>query len=206
MTFVAGSTLFPARRAIGIFLALYFPLVPALHAQPNPDMIKSERGFLSKPDQKKQPESDQITFPQAPRQANLVALDSELTDGRYEYFIDRASVSMGSDQILRYTVVLQSDTGARNVFYEGIRCASSEFKTYAYATESGEFRPMTSASWRKLSTTAPYDYRRLLAQRYVCDRDGWPLNEKQVQKRIAQIEPARRRGSRDQGPFGPGGQ
>ncbi len=206
MTFVAGSTLFPARRAIGIFLALCFPLVPALHAQPNPDMIKSERGFLSKPDQKKQPESDQITFPQAPRQANLVALDSELTDGRYEYFIDRASVSMGSDQILRYTVVLQSDTGARNVFYEGIRCATSEFKTYAYATQSGEFRPMTSASWRKLSTTAPYDYRRLLAQRYVCDRDGWPLNEKQVQKRIAQIEPARRRGSRDQGPFGPGGQ
>ncbi len=206
MTFVAGSTLFPARRAIGIFLALCFPLVPALHAQPNPDMIESERGFLSKPDQNKQPESDQITFPQAPQKSDLVRLDSELTDGRYEYFIDRASVSMGSDQILRYTVVLQSDTGARNVFYEGIRCASSEFKTYAYATESGEFRPMTSASWRKLSTTAPYDYRRLLAQRYVCDRDGWPLNEKQVQKRIAQIEPARRRGSRDQGPFGPGGQ
>ena len=206
MTFVAGSTLFPARRAIGIFLALCFSLVPALHAQPNPDMIESERGFLSKPDRKKRPESDQITFPQAPRKADLIPLDSELTDRRYEYFIDRASISMGGDQVLRYTVVLQSDSGARNVFYEGISCATSEFKTYAYATQSGEFRPMTSASWRKLSTTAPYDYRRLLAQRYVCDRNGWPLDEKQVQKRIAQIDPDRRRGLRDQGPFGPGGQ
>ena len=206
MTFVAGSTLTPARRAIGIFLGLCFPLVQTLHAQPNPDMIESEREFLSTPDWERWSESDQITFPQAPRNTDLVPLDSELTDGRYQYLIDRASVSMGSDQVLRYTVVLQSDTGARNVLYEGIRCATSEFKTYAYATQGGEFRPMTSASWRKLSTTAPYDYRRLLAQRYVCDRDGWPLDEKQVQKRIAQIEPARRRGSRDQGAFGPGGQ
>ena len=206
MTFVPGSTLFPARRAIGIFLALCFPFVPALHAQPNPDLIPSENEFLSSPDSKKWSESDQIALPEAPQKGDLVRLDSELTDGRYEYFIDRASVSMGSDQVLRYTVVLQSDTGARNVFYEGIRCATSEFKTYAYATQSGEFKLMTSASWRKLSTTNPYDYRRLLAQRYICDRDGWPLDEKQVQKRIAQIDPDRRRSSRDRGPFGPGGQ
>ena len=193
MTFIAGSNLSPARRAIGIFLGLSLLIPQALHAQPNPDMIESEKEFLSKPDWERWSESDQLAFPQAPRKADLVALDSDLTDGRYEYFIDRASVSMGNDQVLRYTVVLQSSGGGRNVLYEGIRCATSEFKTYAYATHSGEFRPLTSASWRKLSTTAPYDYRRLLAERYVCDRDGWPLDEKQVQKRIAQNDPGRNR-------------
>lgn len=191
MTFVAGSTSFPAKRVHGVFLGLCIVLAQNLYAQPNPDMIPSENEFLSSPDKKKWSEIDQIALPQAPRDADLVRLDSELVEGRYEYFIDRASISLGADKVLRYTVVLESKTGVRNIFYEGIRCATSEFRTYAYATQTGEFRPLTSKSWQKLKTTGPYNYRRLLAERYVCDREGWALNEKQVQMRIVQNDPAR---------------
>jgi hypothetical protein len=114
-----------------------------------------------------------------------------LIDGSYEYFIDQTSVAMGSDEVLRYTVVLESKTGARNIFYEGIHCASSEYRTYAYATQTGGFKPMASKAWRKLKATGPYDYRRLLAERYVCDQNGWALDEEQVRKRITQNDSAR---------------
>lgn len=204
MTPLAGSIRSPSTPLAGILLGLLLCVAQSVQAQPNLDLKESERGFLSSPD-KKRTESDQIEFPQPPREADLVGLDSELIQGRYQYFIDRASVSMGSDEVLRYTVVLESNTGARNVFYEGIRCATSEFRTYAYATRTGEFKPLASKAWRKLNTTGPYDYRRLLADRYVCDRNGWPLKEKQVRERILQNDPARsqNRPRRDYyGPFG----
>lgn len=178
------------QRLAGILLVFFLGIARCVEAQPDLELKESERRFLSRPD-KRWSESDQFEYPEAPREANLVRLDSELIEGGYDYFIDRASVSMGSDEVLRYTVVLEPTAGARNIFYEGIRCATSEFKTYAYAAETGGFKPLAVQTWRKLKTTGPYDYRRLLAERYVCDRDGWALNEKEVQQRIVQNDPAR---------------
>ncbi len=204
MTPTAGSDSSPIHRLKYLLLGLLLGLAQSLHAQRNPDIGQPEREFLSSPEEKWS-ESDQIKFPHAPHEGDLVRLDSKLIEGRYEYFIDRASISMGSDTVLRYTVVLESNNGARNTFYEGIRCATSEFKTYAYFTQTGEFKALASKAWRKLKSTGPYDYRRLLAERYVCDRNGWPLNEKQVQERIAQNDPAgiqRRPKLSDPDPFG----
>lgn len=189
---VAASHSSPTQHLGGIVPALLLSLVQSVHAQPNPDMIESDKKFLSSPD-KEWSESEQIEFPDVPRQTELVPLDSESVDERYEYFIDPASVSVGSDKVARYSVVLESKSGVRNIFYEGIRCATSEFKTYAYATQTGRFKPLASPFWRKLKTTRPHDYRRLLAERYVCDRDGWALDEKQVQERISKNNFARPR-------------
>jgi hypothetical protein len=180
----------PSRqRLAGILLAFVLGIAQSVLAQPDLERKASERGFLSDPEDKWS-ESDQIKYPEAPREPNLARLDPELIRDRYKYFIDRASVTMGSDRVLRYTVVIEPPDGARNVFYEGIRCATSEFKTYAYATNTGKFRPLAAQKWRKLKTTAPYDYRRLLAERYVCNSEGWALDEEQVQKRLAQGDPA----------------
>ena len=179
-------------RLAGILLVVVLAIAQNVMAQPGSEREASERRFLSDPEEKWS-ESGQIKYPEVPREANLVRLDSELIQGRYDYFIDRASVTMGSDQVLRYTVVIEPPNGARNVFYEGIRCATSEFKTYAYATGTGKFRSLAAQVWRKLESTGPYDYRRLLAERYVCDSGGWALDEKQVQKRIVQNDPARLR-------------
>ena len=199
---LAGSNQFPTLQVIAILLGFLLGFAQSAYGQRNPDLMKSEREFLSSPEEKWS-ESDEIGYPDAPRDANLVSLDSESIGGPYQIFIDRTSVSMGADGVLRYTVVLKSKSGARNTFYEGIRCATSEYKTYAYATHTGEFRPMASSSWRKLKTTAPYDYRRLLEAHYVCDRHGWALDEEQVQRRIVQSNPARIRHRPGQSGFGP---
>jgi hypothetical protein len=177
------------RRLAGIVLLFVLGADARVTAQPNLEMKASEKGFLSDGSEKWS-ESDRIEYPDVPRQANLVPLDSELIGGDHDYFIDRASVSMGEDGVLRYTIVVRPPKGAGNVLYEGIRCATAEYKTYAYATSSGEFRPLTAQVWRKLKTKAYNDYHRVLAERYVCDQGGATLSEKQVQKRIAQNDPS----------------
>lgn len=57
------------------------------------------------------------------------------------YGVDPASVSLGADGVIRYVMVARSDSGALNAWYEGLRCASAEVKTYA------RWRPGTPGSW-----------------------------------------------------------
>src|SRR5687768_7040175 len=56
-----------------------------------------------------------------------VALNSQLV-----YGVDPATISISNkDGVVRYVVVASNASGARNVMYEGIRCSTGEFKTYA---------------------------------------------------------------------------
>ena len=43
----------------------------------------------------------------------------------------RTSLTVGTDGVVRYTVVVTSPAGARNVNYEGIRCDTYEWRLYA---------------------------------------------------------------------------
>ncbi|UUZ72838.1 CNP1-like family protein [Polaromonas sp. P1(28)-8] len=46
--------------------------------------------------------------------------------------VDPATIRISnSDGLVRYVMVATSASGARNVMYEGIRCATGEYKTYA---------------------------------------------------------------------------
>lgn len=61
----------------------------------------------------------------------LVTFDAPLSSSLI-YGVDPASVSISnSDSLVRYVMVATSASGARNVMYEGIRCATGEVKTYA---------------------------------------------------------------------------
>jgi hypothetical protein len=61
-----------------------------------------------------------------------------------------ASVSVGSDGVVRYVVVATSATGAVNALYEGLRCNSAEFKVYARHSGSGGWTLAKDSSWRPL--------------------------------------------------------
>ena len=65
------------------------------------------------------------------------------------YGVDPASVSISnSDGIVRYVVVATSAAGAKNVFYEGFRCATGEVRTYARAKPDGTWVPVTNSEWK----------------------------------------------------------
>jgi hypothetical protein len=180
-------------RLAGVLLVFVLGAASSAVAQEEDwDHKRRDTGYLTKPGERWS-ESDGIRYPEAPLEENLAPLDSDLIRGNDNYFLDRASLNVGKDKVLRYTIVIEPPGGGRNVFYEGIRCATSEYKTYAYGTSSGAFSPLGTVKWRKLSSTEWNDYHRVLAKRYVCDQNGWALDVEQVQERIVQNEPFRMR-------------
>lgn len=74
-----------------------------------------------------------------------------------------------SDGIVRYVIVATSASGARNVMYEGIRCSTAEFKTYARYSPDGHWNPVLRPEWRSLFDNMPSKHALRLAQAGVCD-------------------------------------
>lgn len=65
------------------------------------------------------------------------------------YGVDPASFSISqSDGIVRYVVVATSAGGAKNVMYEGLRCATGEVRTYARAKPDGTWVPVANSEWK----------------------------------------------------------
>ncbi|MCX7693265.1 CNP1-like family protein [Tepidimonas taiwanensis] len=77
----------------------------------------------------------------------VVSVHSQLRFG-----VDPASVTLGPDGVIRYVIVAQSDSGTLNAWYEGLRCATAQVKTYAHWNPGppGEWRMNANAAWRNL--------------------------------------------------------
>jgi hypothetical protein len=144
-----------------------------------------------------------VRFPPIPKVRNLIRLDPESVGTRYEYFIDGPSILLGTDQVIRYTVVLQSDTGVRNVFFEGIRCETMAAKTYGYASRRGGFKPLTSSTWKDVRDrdVGPAAYRLLLADKFMCDSNGWPIAGEKARAKLTRAARRRTSGRQDDDPF-----
>ena len=69
---------------------------------------------------------------------------SSATDNRF--FIDPASLSVGEDGVVRYTLIVVSPAGATNITFEGIRCKTREFKIYAFGRD-GSWSRNRHARW-----------------------------------------------------------
>ena len=65
------------------------------------------------------------------------------------YGVDPASVSISkTDGVVRYVVVATTAAGAKNVIYEGLRCATGEVRTYARARPDGSWVPVANSEWK----------------------------------------------------------
>ena len=64
-------------------------------------------------------------LPPTPKAENLIEFNvSSATRNRH--FVDTASISVGEDKVVRYTVVIEAAGGAKNVLFEGMRCETGE--------------------------------------------------------------------------------
>lgn len=126
-----------------------------------------------------------VRFPPLPKPGKLIELDSSAIGTRYQYYLDPASVSVGKDGVTRYTIVIVSPSGARNVLYEGIHCDASNARTFGYATRTSRgFQPATGSRWEPLEINGARAYRYYLADRFVCDQVGSALDIKAVRRRL----------------------
>lgn len=97
---------------------------------------------------------------------NLIALDLKGTSLRFG--VDPASISVGSDDVVRYVVVAASASGVTNGIYEGIRCSTGEVKVYARHNPDSGWVPARSAEWQSLHATTNYRYSLYIARNGVC--------------------------------------
>lgn len=86
-----------------------------------------------------------------------------------KFAIDPNSLSVGKDEVVRYTVVITSPNGARNVNYEGIRCAAFEWRLYASLNADHDGWDQTVANdWTRIETGTLNAYHSVLLQDYLC--------------------------------------
>jgi len=104
--------------------------------------------------------------PPAIKLDGLIPLDMPRSALRFG--VDPASVSLGSDRIVRYVVVAVSTTGAVNALYEGIRCDSGESKVYARGSASGGWTVAKDSPWRTLHDGQSSSHSLLIARTGAC--------------------------------------
>lgn len=102
--------------------------------------------------------------PPALRTNGLIPL--EIPGSQLRYGVDPASVSLGSDGVVRYVVVAASAGGAVNGIYEGIRCSTGEYKVYA--RNSGKGWAMSGSDWRRLHDEPRSRHSLLVARTGAC--------------------------------------
>lgn len=109
----------------------------------------------------------QAQLPAYPRKENLLRFDVSSATGN-TYSIDTASLSIGQDEVVRYTVVIDSPHGARTVNYEGMRCDPAEFKIYAFGRDDSSWSKNRYAKWEAYKLRSLLSYHKALFENYFC--------------------------------------
>lgn len=115
-----------------------------------------------------------IRVPAYPKQADLIEFFVSAASS-FKFFIDRASLSVGKDGVVRYTLVARSPSGAENVSYEGIRCGAGIYKVYAHGRADGTWseRP---GEWRPIEPKSVQRWHNELRREYFC-RQSSPIHD-----------------------------
>lgn len=122
------------------------------------------------PEEKEKAEwvEEAITPPAYPQNSDLIKIAMNATSN--EFFVDSKSISVGADQVIRYTMVIRSDTGAENVTFEGIRCETREQKLYYLGRKDGSWGNARSAKWREVGETGAVTYQKILMNDFFCPK------------------------------------
>ncbi|RKT25111.1 CNP1-like family protein [Paraburkholderia sp. RAU2J] len=108
------------------------------------------------------------TLPPLPQESNLLPFEVS-GNTPLQFAIDRNSLSVGTDGVVRYTVVVTSPSGARNVNYEGIRCDTYEWRLYAGLNADHDGWDRTVANeFSRIENGALNAYHAALYQDYMC--------------------------------------
>jgi len=109
-----------------------------------------------------------VELPPWPEPGRLLEVAVNRANFPFRVYIDPDSVSIGDDGVLRYTVVVVSTTGSRNISYEGMRCSKRSYRRYAYGAGGG-WSPLEGKPWRQLLESGMDNYRYVLYRDYLCD-------------------------------------
>lgn len=157
------------RRLLPLLLALLALFAGAAAAQRtnNPGEIsgpQQQRNWESE-DEKRNHLQSAVTLPAWPKNENLIEFYVSNTTS-FRFFIDAASVSVGADRVVRYTLIARSQSGVANVSYEGIRCDNGTYTVYAYGRD--ERWSVRESEWRDIEPKSTARWHHELRANYFC--------------------------------------
>lgn len=114
-------------------------------------------------------EEQQSQLPPYPRQENLILVNIG-PGGSFDFLVDAGSVSVGSDGVVRYTLVARSTSGAVNVSFEGIRCNTRERKLYGFGRPDGTWTRAKNSDWVQITRIQVNLHHVALADDYFCPK------------------------------------
>jgi CNP1-like family len=109
----------------------------------------------------------QAQLPAYPKRENLVTFTVPGAPDN-TYAIDTTSISIGDDEVVRYSVVIASSYGAMTVNFEGMRCDPTEFKIYAFGHVDNTWSKNRYAKWEAYELRAARSYHKALFEDYFC--------------------------------------
>jgi len=153
----------PLRGVVSLVLLCCAPTVYAeLDAE---DAGGVQQNYIEKPDVWEELDA---ALPGYPEKKNLVDLGIATDAMQYTVYLDKPSLLMGEDGVVRYTVVLVSTSDVWNVSHEGLRCGEKQYRRYAYGV-NGKWQPLNNSPWRDVRGSGANRYRQILYASYFCN-------------------------------------
>jgi hypothetical protein len=107
-----------------------------------------------------------VTLPAYPQAQDLLPFFvSAATE--FRFFIDRTSLAVGKDGVVRYTLVARSPQGAESVSYEGIRCSARSYRIYATGRADRSWS-QRDLPWRRIEPRSVQRWHNALWAEYLC--------------------------------------
>lgn len=154
------------KRLLPLLIALITGAAAAQRTN-NPGEIsgpQQQRDWESEDEKRNRPESA-VAPPAWPKNENLIEFYVSNTTS-FRFYIDAASLSVGGDRVVRYTLIARSQSGVVNVSYEGMRCDSGTYKIYAYGND-GRWAAR-EAEWRDIEPKSTARWHHELRTSYFC--------------------------------------
>lgn len=112
-------------------------------------------------------QESEVSMPAPPARERLQAFYvSATTENRF--MLDPETISVGNDGVVRYVLIVESASGARNVSYEGIRCESAERRLYAFGRADGSWSPARGKLWVPIQGNSLNRQHAALYSEYFC--------------------------------------
>jgi CNP1-like family protein len=144
-------------------LLLLLGVVLTAHAEQQPSYF--EQDFDS--DEKSWREIE-AQLPPYPKAENLLPFDVSPSIPSH-YFVDASSISVGTDGVVRYILVVRSAQGAETVSYEGLRCETRERKLYAFGHRDNSWARNRYAKWEYVEANKRQsEHQLVLYQDFFC--------------------------------------
>lgn len=119
-------------------------------------------------------QEEAVAPPAYPSAKSLVELAVPEARG-FRFFVDGQTLAVGDDGVVRYVLVARSPDGAQNITFEGLRCATREYRIYAVGHRDQGWSGRATA-WQPVGAGGAARWRTLLQRDYFC-RNNQPIRD-----------------------------